>query len=68
MLLSVFFLYLIQQGVKFKRPSAIVCDSQDNIYVKDDFGVQIFDVNGKKIKSFGQFQRPFGKYPHIENS
>ena len=46
--------------MKFKRPSAIVCDSEDNVYVKDDFCVQVFDVNGKKTYGFGQYRYPFG--------
>jgi len=50
----------LEQGVKFKRPSAIVCDSEDNVYVKDDFCVQVFDVNGKKTYGFGQYRYPFG--------
>ncbi|XP_005094764.1 uncharacterized protein LOC101846341 isoform X2 [Aplysia californica] len=51
-----------EKDVSFQRPSAVVCDSLDNMYVKDDHCVQAFDASGKKFNTFGQriFQHPFG--------
>ncbi|BFY98623.1 hypothetical protein BsWGS_01663 [Bradybaena similaris] len=49
-------------GVLFVRPSAVVTDTEGNIYVKDDRSVQIFDGSGKLLDTVGKsrFGRPYG--------
>ncbi|GFS15472.1 tripartite motif-containing protein 3-like [Elysia marginata] len=49
-------------GITFFRPSAVVTDSNDNIYVKDDNCVQIFSSEGKHLKNVGKkvFRHPYG--------
>ncbi|CAG5129267.1 unnamed protein product [Candidula unifasciata] len=49
-------------GVLFVRPSAVVTDTQGNIYVKDDRSIQIFDRTGKLLETVGKsrFSHPFG--------
>ena len=58
------FLYFIHKDDKtFLRPSAVVADSKDNIYVKDDLCVQIFDTYGRHLKTIGMkiFRCPYGE-------
>ncbi|GFO07078.1 tripartite motif-containing protein 3-like [Plakobranchus ocellatus] len=49
-------------GIKFVRPAALVADTYDNIYVKDDLCVQIFSSEGRLLKSIGTavFKSPYG--------
>lgn len=49
-------------GVLFIRPSAVITDSNDNIYVKDDVCIQIFTPQGKHLKTIGKkiFKHPYG--------
>ena len=52
-----------QDGITFVRPSAVVVDSNDNIYIKDDLCVQIFNSEGRHLKTVGMkiFKYPYGK-------
>jgi len=44
------------------RPSAVVCNEQSEIFVKDDKCIHVYDANGqfqRKI-GFGHLRRPYG--------
>ncbi|RUS80170.1 hypothetical protein EGW08_012059 [Elysia chlorotica] len=49
-------------GITFLRPSAVASDSNDNLYIKDDICVQIFNSEGNRTKTIGMqiFKFPFG--------
>ena len=48
---------------KFEKPSAVVTDASDKIYVKDNHEVCVFDRDGKFVTSFGRgvLKKPCGK-------
>ena len=47
-----------------KRPSAVVINEFDDIFVKDDVCIRVFDKQGRYIQDIGTqdlFTRPFGR-------
>ena len=53
-----------QNGNEFARPSAAVANRNDDIFVKDDHAVYMFDTEGGRgSRAIGlkELQRPYGK-------
>lgn len=50
-----------------RRPSAIVVNEENMIFVKDDRCIRVFDKGGEFLKNIGQgaFVKPFGKYASL---
>jgi myo-inositol-1-phosphate synthase len=61
-------LVLLQDGVRFFRPSAVVTDHEGNIYVKDNKVIARFDKDGNHVMSFGKevLNVPYGRWPIME--
>ena len=55
-------LYL-KDGEKLIHPSAVVVNDNDDIFVKDDRAIYVFDKRGNPINVIGKrcFKHPYGK-------
>ena len=47
-----------------RRPSAAVVNERDELFVKDDICIRVFDKTGLPLRDIGykHFTRPFGEY------
>lgn len=53
-----------QLNPAMRRPSAIVINEQEEVFVKDDICIRVFDMKGAFLRNIGQetFSKPFGRY------
>ena len=62
--INIFFhISVFQCSPPMRRPSAIVVNNRDEIFVKDDICIRKFDRTGASICDIGKnfFHRPYGK-------
>ncbi|XP_041371012.1 uncharacterized protein LOC121384617 [Gigantopelta aegis] len=57
-----FSFYESKNGVKFSHPSAVVVNERDDMFVKDDVAIHVFDRDGNALNIIGKkcLKRPYG--------